>query len=81
MAHVTFVDGDDWEGLYVDGQLVTQGHTVSLKEAAEVFMQAQPVSAFDTRFADTQWLSEVGQLPDKLRDVQFLGEADSDVGC
>lgn len=34
MKKLVLVLGDDWEGLYVDGALATQGHRVTLAEMA-----------------------------------------------
>jgi hypothetical protein len=62
---VTIVDGDDWEGLYVDGRLVTEGHRVSVTEA----LNAVGVSC-EVVYADDHWLEEVGRLPDQLRKVR-----------
>lgn len=33
---VTFVDGDDWEGVYIDGKLVTEGHCVRVDEVLKL---------------------------------------------
>ncbi len=58
-------NGDDWEGLYIDGVLVNEGHTITLGDLAE---------AFDCRLTRvdvlSDWLGgEVGRLPDKLTDI------------
>ena len=28
MVHIQYVDGDDWVGLYIDGELHAQGHRI-----------------------------------------------------
>jgi len=62
---VVLVDGDDWQGLYVNGKLETQGHSVELDDVLKVFG-----ITIDTIYADLDWLSDLGYLPDKLKDVK-----------
>jgi hypothetical protein len=60
------VDGDDWEGLYVDGLRRVQGHHVRLEEV----FQALGIDGKRV-FANTRWLEEQGYLPQKLEDVKL----------
>ncbi|WWT49341.1 hypothetical protein [Escherichia phage vB_EcoM-LTH01] len=30
--NIVFFEGEDWEGIYVDGKLVLEGHRVDIKE-------------------------------------------------
>lgn len=55
---------NDWEGLYVDGVLHTQGHTVRLRDLAAA-------AGFDLEVKDVSfWLGhEVTHLPDNLKDI------------
>lgn len=62
---VTFVDGDDWEGLYLDGTLVEQGHHVRLEDV----MKHLGVR-YDALYADQEWLEARGRLPENLEDVE-----------
>jgi len=61
-----FVYGDDWEGLYIDGKLVTEGHAITVEEFAEIIGVE-----FNESFADIDWLQEEGSLPEKLEDVKL----------
>jgi hypothetical protein len=61
---VTMVDGDDWEGFYVNGKLIEQGHRVPL---ANLFRELG--LPFDTIFPDMDWLGRCGHLPKNLDDV------------
>jgi hypothetical protein len=62
---VTFVDGCDWEGIYVDGKLVFENHSITAHEALEH-------AGVKYKFveADGDWLAERGHLPEKLKDVK-----------
>ncbi len=62
---VTFVDGDDWEGLYIDGKLVEEHHHVRLED---IFKHLGIEATFI--FPDQQWLEERGNLPENLEDVK-----------
>lgn len=56
--------GDDWEGLYLDGKLVEEGHSLDARMTLEAV-------GYDvkTMEADAEWLTDRGRLPDKLDEV------------
>lgn len=56
---------EDWKGVYVDGKLFAEGHSIPLDTLAEA------CGATLTRVeCDDEWLSELGNLPAWLKDVQ-----------
>jgi len=60
VAYITDASGD-WEGIYIDGKLVEEGHSLdprTVLEAADV--------PFTHRETD---LKELGSLPENLEDV------------
>ena len=62
---VTHVSGDDWEGIYIDGKLVEEGHNVQLRDFAKhVGITLQEIEA------DLEWLEDEGSLPEVLLDVK-----------
>lgn len=69
MATIVLVRGDDWEGLYVDGQLHTQGHSIDARHVLNliggraVYLSPPQDNALRDR----------GSLPAKLDDVFTLG--------
>ncbi len=58
-------NGDDWEGLYLNGQLYSQDHKVSLHDlAAALGFEIANVEV------SADWLGDtVCQLPEKLTDI------------
>ena len=67
---VTFVSGDDWQGLYIDGELKREGHSLAARDVLELLgVRCDYVTA------DQQWLEESGDLPRRLSDV-VLDESD-----
>ena len=63
---IHLVSGDDWEGLYINGNLVTEGHQITNEELLEILGVD-----FNTSLADIDWLEERGSFPEKLTDVKF----------
>ena len=56
----------DWEGLYKDGVLVTEGHSISNRDIfANLGVSVQEKEAAEG------WLEERGNLPKNLSDVEF----------
>jgi len=60
----------DWEGLYKDGQLITQGHSIDWPYVLESILKGSDIS-LETANANLTWLYECGQFPDDLQDVVF----------
>lgn len=66
---IVFVSGDDWEGMYLDGELVDEGHSLNVFKVLEKLGLAHEI-----RDLDSEWIEERGSLPDYLKDVMFDGE-------
>lgn len=64
MAKFSYVDGDDWNGLYKDGKLIWQGHNITTYRLLELIG-----AEVDYKEADGDWLMDRGDLPVKLEDV------------
>lgn len=62
---ITFVQADDWEGLYINGVLVCEEHSICV----EHLLSALKIPA-TTIQADYDWLVARGRLPEKLSDVK-----------
>lgn len=65
---MTIVQGDDWEGLYVDGKLVEETHQIDWRARWVKLMGAETVEA------DYEWLENRGTLPENLEDVKLEEE-------
>ena len=66
-GQAAFVRGDDWEGLYLQGKLVEEGHRVRMEEIfRHLGVQVEFIEA------DEAWLCERGRLPEDLKDVKKL---------
>jgi hypothetical protein len=75
MMKITFVDGDDWEALYIDGECVTQGHRIEARELAEILSKRFGFE-WDSGEADQEWLEDRGSFPKFLDQVLFEDDED-----
>jgi len=66
---VEILQSDDWEGLYIDGALIIEGHRLP---ASQVLAVVAPLLRFDTALlqADEEWLEDAGSFPLLLRDAK-----------
>lgn len=67
---VVFVYGDDWQGLYVEDLLVTEGHQVSTNDALEAVQNLGVFQIGLSIEADQEWLESEGSLAAALADVK-----------
>ena len=67
---VTFVSGDaDWMGLYVDGKLVLENHSLNIEDV----LDALEID-FEHPTFDSEWMEEQGTLPEFLKDVVTIDD-------
>ncbi|OPH61892.1 hypothetical protein BC351_01225 [Paenibacillus ferrarius] len=62
---LTLVSGDDWEGLYYDGKLIEEEHTIQRKTLVD---QMKHYTTFNVEFktinsVGMEWLQDEGSLP------------------
>ena len=67
IPNIVIVNADDWEGLYIDGDLKTEGHSLSLQNVLDI-LKIHTTFRYDV---DYEWLEEIGRLPKSLSDVKF----------
>ncbi|MGX9944892.1 hypothetical protein ACTG4Q_20735 [Bradyrhizobium denitrificans] len=70
MTAMIYAQGDDWVGVYVDGQLVTEGHSIRPLEMVEICIERK-ITCAEGREVDVDWLHDRGDLPAKLEDVKW----------
>lgn len=63
---ITIVEADDWFGLYKDGSLVREGHSLDLEEVLTICDVNYKI-----KYADEDWLGELQTFPVDLDDVVF----------
>ena len=65
---VVLADGDDWQGLYVNGTLVMQDHRITVQDLCDLYDFKGMIKEV---YADVDWLCEVNEFPKKLEDVKL----------
>ena len=70
---IVFATGDDWDGVYVEGLLVEQGHSISVKRALEIGATHGGLDVIQ-RDVNTAWLEHFSELPVAVRDVVWGDE-------
>lgn len=60
---VVLVKGDDWEGIYINGRLIFENHSLSAKEIFRIL-------GFDIIDVDDQWLGDRGSFPENISEVK-----------
>lgn len=58
------VSGDDWQALYIDNTLRTQGHSITVRDV----LHALDIQ-YDELSVDCEWLHEEGYLPNQFDEI------------
>jgi hypothetical protein len=67
------VKGEDWRGLYLNGKLVLQDHSIDLEYALNfIIKNGAGITSFKAIECDDNWLEENHELPTNLADAKLL---------
>lgn len=72
MTSVMLVSADDWQGIYVDGDLVAEGHRIiaDIRKMERVFERIDvPSTVYSEQDALFAYLEENGSLPETLNEL------------
>ena len=66
---IIYARGEDWEGLYVGGTVMTQNHWLHASDVIDILKEA----GYNVCEAevDDDWLMDAGYLPADIRDVKW----------
>lgn len=70
---LTRVTSDDWQGLYLDDKLISQGHSVDVIYALRRYIMKNGAIVLDevsSCTADEDWMKDRSDLPESLRGVE-----------
>lgn len=73
---VTIVNADDWKGLYIDGKLVFQNHSIRISDLVECLEEAGIKLGFELTEGELtedgyERIQDEGCLPDDLEEVDW----------
>lgn len=81
MIKIDFVCADDWEGIYVDGRLVVERHSIDFYYGMRSILVHANSSiiemSFTTHYVSQDWMDEHCDLPVDFSDIPddaFLNE-------
>jgi hypothetical protein len=70
---LVFVTGSDWEGIYVEGLLVKEGHSISILDALMIGAENPTLERVKME-AHEVWLDDRGSLPTEIRNMRWHDE-------
>lgn len=68
MNTVNMVYGDDWQGLYLNGVLFTEGHSVHISELGAIINNGG-ANQFTSHEVCFMWMYDMGHLPKFFTDI------------
>lgn len=71
MNIITYVGGENWRGVYVNGTLYHEDHNISGECMALILHKFQPFERFTKKNVDQDWMDDRVNLPKDLKDVKF----------
>jgi hypothetical protein len=74
MKNIKYILSNDWQGLYLNGELVLEDHSLHPTKVLESLG-----IKFELLSANEEWLEEQGRFPEKFADV-VLDEEQEDLG-
>ena len=74
---IVIMNGDMWQGMYINGELVHENHRIYLDEFTrflEEYCKGEVIGEleFSHEYCDYDWLEERGNLPEKYEDVKTV---------
>jgi len=67
---VNFVSNYDWQGLYINGVLVDEGHSLNVPDVLRHLERRHAIN-LKTLEADEDWLQECGSFPMEFHKVKL----------
>ena len=76
---VDFVDGDEWEGLYIDCKLALEDHNINAWDVIKL-LAYEVIEPGGYHYADLDWVVREGRLPKNIEDVVIEGKSKKTLG-
>ena len=73
---INVVNGDMWQAVYIDEELIYENHQVDLNYLFQVMKTKNPNEnikniEFNEEYCDIDWLEDVGNFPKDYKEIQF----------
>lgn len=64
-----YVRGDDWEGLYVNGIIHYQNHSLRVGHVIQIIKECDTIEVVYEYDVESHWMEEMGYLPEFFSDI------------
>lgn len=73
MNEVVYVTSEaDWESLYINGKLVSSGHSIDVDDALSLVAELRGPITYEKKFdEDGNYIDEHGEFPELLEDLDI----------
>lgn len=68
---INIVIADDWQGLYIDKELVLANHTIDATDICKILQDRSDEIEYEELYCKTEWLEEIGNLPHDIDQVEL----------
>lgn len=72
MERTVVARGNDWEGLYINGKLITEGHSIDNIELANLVIIYGLKEKLEAREVNYSWINYIGAFPDSIDEVIWI---------
>lgn len=69
MNTVNMIYADDWQGLYLNGILYSEGHSIKIYEIGHIINKLGGISEFFENEVCVEWMYDMGYLPKFFTDI------------
>ena len=69
LIELAFVSADDWIGLYIDCELVYEGHSIETSHLLDLLLN-KTFNQYSIIIPDQEWLEQIGNLPKNVADIK-----------
>lgn len=74
---VVYAQGDDWNGLFINGKLAMEDHQLKQKDIQAVLKENNALGVeMEFKEVSMEWMWEVGSFPSDISEVVWLGDAE-----
>ncbi len=73
MSKMIIAESDGWIGIYVNGDLITEDHSIQPHEAVDIAIEYD-VTEVEREYVNQDWMDDLGAFPRNIKDVKWENE-------
>ena len=72
---VVYAQADDWEGLFINGQLITEDHKLKPRDIQSILKDNNALGVeMEFKNVDLDWMYDIGSFPSNIDEVVWEEE-------